>query len=139
MLAEDRYDSLFKWYGLREVIDWRLLKAQVKAESAFNPKAHSPVGAEGLAQFMPATFAEWSRKLQLRHPDANDPEDSIACQAAYMRWLLDKLERDTERALAAYNFGIGHELRHDQWPQETQDYVVRVLAYYQQYQEKGNV
>ena len=55
----DKYDGLFKKYGAANNIDWLLLKAQVKAESNFNPNAKSPVGALGLAQFMKATWLEW--------------------------------------------------------------------------------
>ncbi len=58
MNAEDRYDSLFQFYAGQKAIDWLLLKAQVKRESAFDPNARSPVGAVGLAQFMPATWDE---------------------------------------------------------------------------------
>src|SRR5690606_20537269 len=40
--------------------DWRLYKAQLWQESKLNPYATSPAGAKGIAQFMPATWAEWS-------------------------------------------------------------------------------
>lgn len=133
MKVEDRYDSLFQFYGGHSNVDWKLLKAQVAAESNFNPDALSPVGAEGLAQFMPATFREWAVKLKIKHPDPCDPEHSIACQAAYMRWLLDRLDGNMDRALGAYNYGIGHELRRDPWPQETIDYVKKIEATRQGY------
>ena len=38
-----------------------LLAAQIKAESDWNPNAVSPDGAEGIAQFLPATFAVYGR------------------------------------------------------------------------------
>ncbi len=126
MKPDARYDSLFQFYGEKYNVDWRWLKAQVKAESGFDPNALSSVGAEGLAQFMPATFREWAVKLKIQHPDPCDPEHSIQCQAAYMRWLLDRLDGNWERALGAYNYGIGHELRRDPWPQETIDYVRKI-------------
>jgi soluble lytic murein transglycosylase-like protein len=38
-----------------------LLAAQIKAESDWNPNAVSPDGAEGIAQFLPNTFAVYGR------------------------------------------------------------------------------
>lgn len=53
MKAEDRYDSLFRYYASEHDHDWLMLKAQVKAESAFNAKAwNRRSGARGLAQFI---------------------------------------------------------------------------------------
>jgi len=128
MQPEDRYDSLFQFYGEQNGVNWRLLKAQVKQESNFNPNALSKVGAEGLAQFMPQTFREWALKLKIQHPDPCDPEHSIQCQAAYMKWLFDRLDGNMDRVLGAYNYGIGHELKRDPWPQETIDYVRKIEA-----------
>lgn len=44
-------------------VDWRLLKAQYYQESHLKPNAVSPVGAAGVAQFMPATWRQISREL----------------------------------------------------------------------------
>jgi len=152
---EDRYDSLFMIHGDRHSIPWRLLKAQVKIESDFNPDAVNPKsGATGLAQFMPRTWEEWEDgtpgiqeiigKLKLLDP--RDPEDAINAQASYMAWLLKRFEGMQQAgsfALAAYNWGIGNlkkllaEKGTDNWraylPPETDDYVEKVQKQFDAY------
>jgi soluble lytic murein transglycosylase-like protein len=134
MKQEDRYDSLFIWYANEnDITDWKLLKAQVKAESAFDPLALSMAGASGLAQFMPNTFREWSDKAGIHMPNPYNPEHAIACQSMYMRWLMDQFPGDIDKALAAYNFGIGNVKLHRPYPKETTDYVARIKQYRSEY------
>lgn len=135
MKREDRYDSLFMWFAQEnDIKPWYLLKAQAKAESSFDPNARSVVGAMGLAQFMPATFNEWALKLRIPVPNPYNPEHSIWCQAAYMRWLLDQFAGNLDRALGAYNFGVGNEHRQKPWPQETINYVEKIKKYQAEYE-----
>lgn len=137
---EDRYDSLFQFYSTKwGVHDWRLLKAQALAESNLDPDAVSPVGAKGLAQFMPPTWQEWWDRVYgargLPRGPRTNPERSIELQAAYMRQLLDVFQ-SVNKALAAYNWGWGRVRRHlQEWggslaighlPEETRTYIQRV-------------
>jgi len=133
MKRSDRYDSLFHYYAEQNDVPWLLLKSQVKAESNFDPLAMSPVGASGLAQFMPKTFNEWVTKLNIHSPNPFNPEHSIQCQAAYMRWLMDQFPGELDRAIASYNFGVGNEHNHRPWPVETVNYVKRVNRYLAEY------
>lgn len=134
MPAENRYDSLIQFYAERnDFKPWLVLKAQIKAESSFNPMARSMAGACGLAQFMPGTFAEWSSKLLIASPNPYNPEHSIQCQAAYMRWLLDQFAGNMDRTIGAYNFGIGNEMLHKPWPLETVKYLARIKGYFREY------
>jgi soluble lytic murein transglycosylase-like protein len=142
MDANDRYDSLLKYYGEHYNVDAELLKAQIKAESNFNPGAVSPAGARGLAQFMPETFLEWYKKVW--NPKLNDfgfevessnPEISICLQAAYMSMLLIRYGGNVSHALAAYNWGMGNvDKIKDQvnfqilLPEETRNYIERILS-----------
>ena len=109
MRTEDKYDSLFQYYGWHSGVDWLMLKAQARAESDFDPRAISPAGARGLTQFMPATW-EWAIEMKWIPASADifNPEHSIQAQAANMDWLLKQFKGDSSRALAAYNWGIGN-------------------------------
>lgn len=137
MKSEDRYDSLFRYtadsYGFTGK-DWLRFKAQVKAESSFNPRAVSGVGARGLAQFMPATWGEWGKG-----GDPFNPEQSIEAQVRYMKWILQRLT-NWDSSFAAYNWGIGNVTKLDctqNWkmslPLETRNYVFKINKYYEEY------
>src|SRR5919108_1513379 len=128
-----KYDSLFRHYAAEAGLDWFLLKGQVSQESAFNPRAVSPRGAKGLAQFMPATWKEQMGESA----DPMNPELSIQAQAKYMKWLSNAFGGDVPKVLAAYNWGIGNvkrlvSERSDDWqkylPRETSEYVSKVTA-----------
>lgn len=100
-----------------------LLAAQLFAESNFNPNAGSPAGAQGIAQFMPATAAAYG----LANP--YDPVASIDAQAHLMSDLLRQFG-SVELALAAYNAGPGAVGACDCIPPypETQAYVAKIMA-----------
>lgn len=99
-------------------VDWRLLKAQCYQESRLKADAVSPVGAMGLCQFMPGTWAEVEDDLNFP-PDANAfaPDLSIEAAAFYMgrlrrMWSSPRPEADRHSlALASYNAGAGHLLK----------------------------
>lgn len=91
--------------------------AQVHQESGWKPNAVSRVGAQGLAQFMPAT-ASWIGgivpELATRQPD--NPTWALRALTAYDRWLWERIaaESDCERmamVLSAYNGGLGWLLK----------------------------
>ena len=110
----------------RHGLDPALVLAVVKVESAFQPQAVSPKGAQGLMQLMPPT----ARDLGVE--DAFDPEQNLDGGARYLRQLLIRYKGDVKRALAAYNAGPGAEDRHNGIPpyRETRQYVRRVLDQY---------
>ena len=100
-----------------------MLAAQLMAESGFNPRAVSPVGAQGIAQFMPGTAASYGLR------DPFDPEAAIDAQAHLMSDLLRRF-RSVPLALAAYNAGPGAVAACGcAGPYaETRAYVARILA-----------
>jgi hypothetical protein len=111
---------------LRSASRWNvspgLLAAQLMAESGFNPRAVSPAGALGIAQFIPST----ARSYGLRDPF--DPVASIEAQAHLMSDLLGRF-RSVPLALAAYNAGAGAVAACGCIPYaETRAYVARILA-----------
>jgi hypothetical protein len=112
---------------LRSASRWNvsaaLLGAQLMAESNFDPFAVSPAGAQGIAQFMPATAAS------LGLTDPFDPVAAIEAQAHLMSDLIRQLG-SPELALAAYNAGPGAVEGCRCVPDipETVAYVSRILA-----------
>ena len=100
-----------------------LLAAQLYAESNFNPFATSPVGAQGIAQFMPGT----AREMGLADPF--DATQAIDAQAHLMRDLLRRFAA-VPLALAAYNAGPGPVEACGCVPPfpETRGYVARILG-----------
>ncbi|GGC96747.1 hypothetical protein GCM10011512_24720 [Tersicoccus solisilvae] len=113
-----------------------VLAAQIEVESNWRAGARSPVGAQGLSQFMPDTWTDYGRG-----GDPFDPAHAIAAQGRYLADLLE-LARSSgidgdpvELALAGYNAGFGAVQRHDGIPPfpETERYVAqirdRVAAY----------
>ncbi len=100
-----------------------LLAAQLMAESGFDPRAVSPAGALGIAQFMPGTAASYGLR------DPFDPVAAIDAQAHLMSDLLRQF-RSVPLALAAYNAGPGAVAGCSCIPPypETRAYVARVLA-----------
>ena len=82
-------------------VPFDLLMGMTHVESKFDPSATSGAGAEGTAQFMPATAKQY------RLTNTRDPVASADAQARYMRDLLDMFGGDETKAIAAYNAGQG--------------------------------
>lgn len=104
-------------------VDTYLARAIIQAESAFNYKARSHVGALGLMQLMPAT-AERFGVL-----DPFDPRQNITGGCKYLKWLTDRFNGDLAKVVAAYNAGENAVDRYHGIPpyRETQAYVPKVL------------
>lgn len=114
--------------ALRAGIDARLVEAVIAAESAFDPRAISKKGAQGLMQLMPDTADRFGVG------NVWDPRENIAGGTAYLRWLIMEFDGHLPRVLAAYNAGEGAVTRHGGVPPypETIEYIDRVLAYYRE-------
>lgn len=116
--------------GQRQGVAPNLLAALIATESSFNPRAISPVGAQGLGQLMPPTAKDMGVQ------DAFDPEQNIAGTAKYLAWLGHWWRADPKRwslALASYLAGVGtiqQRLRRGQGPTEEQRaYVLRISGF----------
>jgi hypothetical protein len=94
----DRFAPALARSSQRWSVSAALLAAQLHQESGFNPAAVSGAGAQGIAQFMPATAHAYG----LRNPF--DPDAAIDAQAHLMRDLLRRFG-SVPLALAAYNAG----------------------------------
>ena len=121
-----QYDAFFAQAAAETGVPFALLKAVAKVESAFDPRARSVAGAEGLMQLLPETQARFGVTKPF------DPADSIRGGARYLAWLLERFGGDVELAVAAYNAGEGAVERYGGVPpfDETRRYVQRVLALY---------
>ncbi|MFI7483566.1 lytic transglycosylase domain-containing protein [Kocuria sp. M1R5S2] len=107
-----------------------IVAAQLDVESRWDPRAVSPAGARGLAQFVPRTWERYGRG------DPFDPERAIRAQGAYLKDLRrmvrilgpDSAEEEIVLVLAAYNAGPTVVLAHGGVPPyaETRDYVARI-------------
>ncbi|MEM8923630.1 MAG: transglycosylase SLT domain-containing protein [Actinomycetota bacterium] len=116
------FRALFEAAGERHGVDPDLLAAVARTESNFDVDAVSPVGAQGLMQFMPATAAEMG-------VDPWDPASAIDGAARYLATSIEQFDT-IEEAIASYNAGRGAVRRHGGVPPfaETENYVDKVLA-----------
>lgn len=120
---EEYFKEASETYG----VDINLLKAIARQESNFNPSATSSAGAMGVMQLMPSTAKG------LGVTNAYDAQQNIMGGAKLMAQNLKKYNGDVSLALAAYNAGGGNVDKYGGIPpfKETQNYVKKVLGYYQ--------
>ena len=107
----------------RHRLSEELITAVISVESNFDHAAVSQKGARGLMQLMPATAS----LIGVRDP--HDPDENIDAGAGHLRAMLDTFKGDLPLALAAYNAGEQHVVRHRGIPPfpETRRFVARVL------------
>jgi soluble lytic murein transglycosylase-like protein len=125
------FDTEIRSASLYNAVDESLIRAIIHAESAYQPDAQSPKGAQGLMQLMPAT------QVELEVTDPFDPKDNIRGGSLYLSKLLDEFDGDFELAAAAYNAGPSAVYKYGGVPpyDETQEYVRRVKILYRRYQK----
>lgn len=91
------YDDLFRKAGKKLDIDWRLIAAQVKQESNFNPKAGSYAHAYGLYQFMPKTWDGHAPNGFENREYRSDPDKATEAYINLMDKLLKKHSNASSR------------------------------------------
>ena len=121
-----RYDDIIAEAERRNGVDAPLIKAVVRAESAFDPKAVSHKGALGLMQIMPKNL----KRLKVKDP--YNPWDNIMGGTRYLKQMLARFEGQLPLALAAYNAGPKAVEQYRGIPpyNETQNYVRKVMRFY---------
>jgi hypothetical protein len=129
------YDELIitaaRYYSLPPA----LIKAVVAVESAFEPSAISPAGAQGLMQLIPATASE----MYVRDPF--DARDNVYGGTRYLRILANRFNGNLRLVIAAYNAGPNLVDKQRDVPAipETRRYVQRVLTLYHHYLESWRI
>jgi soluble lytic murein transglycosylase-like protein len=130
-------DTAIKAAAAKYGVDESLIKAVIKQESGFNPTAVSKAGAEGLMQLMPST----AKSLGVDNPF--DALQNIDGGTKYIKNLLDSFKGSKELALSAYNGGISRMNNRgvdtvdeiNKMPNETQNYVAKVMKAYDNYKK----
>lgn len=126
-----QFDGMIRAASQKWNVDESLIRAVIKQESGYDPKATSWCGAQGMMQLMPETASGLGVK------DAYDAEQNIMGGTRYLRSLLDRFDGNISKALAGYNAGPGAVEKHGGIPpyEETQHYVSNVLEFYRRYKE----
>ncbi|MFE4412517.1 NlpC/P60 family protein [Streptomyces sp. NPDC056821] len=124
-----------KWGNLCPAINPALLAAQLYQESGFNPNARSPAAAQGIAQFIPGTWAthgidgDGDGKADVWNPgDAIPSAASYDCELA--SYVKDVPGNVTHNMLAAYNAGAYAVIKYGGVPPyaETRNYVKTITT-----------
>ncbi|MER6689587.1 bifunctional lytic transglycosylase/C40 family peptidase [Streptomyces minutiscleroticus] len=124
-----------KWGNLCSAINPALLAAQLYQESGFNPRAQSAAAAQGIAQFIPGTWATHGVDGNGDgRRDVWDPADAIPSAASYdcelAKYVKDAPGDPTENMLAAYNAGAYAVIKYGGVPPyaETRNYVKTITT-----------
>jgi soluble lytic murein transglycosylase-like protein len=125
----NRFDRYIDEAATLNDVAFPLLKAVIRAESAFDPKAVSKKGALGLMQLMPENLKAF------RVHDPFDPWQNIMGGARYLKFLIQRFDGQLPLALAAYNAGPRMVDTHRGIPPipETEEYVKRVMKFFYLY------
>jgi soluble lytic murein transglycosylase-like protein len=133
-LTTAEIDAAIQTAAAHHNVDPNLVRAVIKVESNFNPRAVSPKGAMGLMQLMPKT----ARDLAVSNPF--DPQQNVDAGVRHLKGLLENFGGDIPLSLAAYNAGAGAVARNNGVPpyRETRDYVKRITKLYGSNGTMGN-
>jgi len=131
-LNHTAYASTVNSFANQYNVDPALVRAIIHAESAFNSKAKSHAGAQGLMQLMPATARE------LGVSDSLNPQQNIEGGTKYLSQLLRQFNGNTKLASAAYNAGPNAVKKYNGVPpyEETEVYVKRVAILQKRYKNE---
>lgn len=120
--AKGKYHETIMHYARERGLPSSLLKAIIKTESNFHPRAVSPKGAKGLMQLMPGVCYKYGVS------DPFDAEQNIRAGAAFFRDMLERF-RSLPLALAAYNAGPEAVEKHQGVPPYTETRLFIKMVY----------
>jgi hypothetical protein len=124
-----RFDEHIRQASALYQIPESLVRAVIKVESDYDPRAVSYAGARGLMQLMPET----ADRMQVK--DINDPRENIFGGVRYLRVLANMFNGNLDLTVAGYNAGEGAVVQYGGIPPyaQTKDYVVKVTLFYRRY------
>lgn len=130
-----RYDEWIRQAATLYQIPEQLVRAVIKVESDYDPRAISVSGARGLMQLMPDT----AERMQVR--DIDDPRENIFGGVRLLRILANAFNGDLSLTIAAYNAGPDAVMRYSGIPpfDQTRNYVVKVTSFYRRYRSIPDV
>jgi soluble lytic murein transglycosylase-like protein len=130
-----RYDEHIRQACALYQIPEALVRAVIKVESDYDPRAISVSGARGLMQLMPET----AERMQVR--DIHDPRENIFGGVRLLRILANTFNGDLVLTVAAYNAGPNAVMNAGGVPaiEQTRNYVVKVSKFYQRYRSTPDV
>lgn len=117
------YDEYFKKFGRLYKVPWRLAKAIALNESDLGRAASVALGirepgniegsksSDGKSWGIMQTTLETARMMEgmiVNEKYLNDPENSIRIGVKYLKWLMDRNNRDEEKTVRGYNGGPGY-------------------------------
>ncbi len=130
------YDNIILQTATKYGVDPAFVYAVIKAESNFNPRAHSTLsngkpGAHGLMQLMPVTAKRFGVSLE----NIYVPSHNIRGGIKYLSWLQKRFNGNLSLVLAGYNAGEGAVDKYRGIPpyKETQTYVKKVIRFYREF------
>lgn len=126
------YDEYIREAASLYQIPEALVRAVIRVESNFDPRAISRANAQGLMQLIPAT-AE-----RMLVTDPFDARQNVLGGTRYLRVLANLFNGNLQLTIAAYNAGENAVIRYRGIPpyEETQAYVARVLSFYNLYRSQ---
>ncbi|MFT3836463.1 MAG: transglycosylase SLT domain-containing protein [Myxococcaceae bacterium] len=132
--SASEYDALINESAKKYGVEPRFVKAVIEQESHFNPNVSSKKDASGLMQLLPGAWSD------MGGGNRNDPKTNIDHGTKYLAQLLKRYGGDQQKALAAYNWGMGNVDKHlkahngqlvlSQAPAETRGYVTNIMQAY---------
>ena len=122
-------EAFIRWLAPQFGLNVETQLRQCQAESGFNQAAISPCNAIGLMQLLPDTAKDLG-------VDPKKWRENVTGGLRYMKQLRARYAGDYARALAGYNWGMGHldkclTVHGERWrdflPTETKNYLNKIL------------
>ena len=152
LIYQENYYDLVMKYSSKYRVPPELVFAVINVESNYDKNAVSSAGAIGLMQIMPSTY-EWIASIFGDSANVSRlyiPKVNVEYGTYYLRYLYDIFDCSWEKALIAYNWGMGNFMRFIEEHgyiegdfgsipiSETRNYVRKVLYHWEKYKEIYN-